>query len=143
VTTVRPPRSRSRRDGRASTHRLRTAASTICAASAGVHAALVPHHLDESIPLGAAFIGSAVALALAAVMVRTPRHDRWGPAVAATVLAVTATAYVLSRTVGLPLLIDTREAVDPLGVLTSVAEVVGVWACFPLLNRKDSPWTRT
>ena len=143
MTPVTPPRLPSRWDGRTSTHPLRVAASTICAASAGVHAALVPHHLDESVRLGVAFIGSAVALVLVALVVRSPRHDRWGPTLAATVLAVTATAYVLSRTVGLPLLIDTPEAVDPLGVLTSAAEVVGVWACFPLLNRKDSPWTQT
>lgn len=122
---------------------MRVAVSSICAASAGVHAALVPHHLDESIPLGVAFIGSAVALVLAAVVVRSSRHGRWGPILAATVLAVTATAYVLSRTVGLPLLIDTPEAVDPLGVLTSAAEAVGVRAWLPLLNRKDSPWTQT
>jgi hypothetical protein len=122
---------------------LRIAVPTICAASAGVHAALVPEHLDESIPLGVAFIVSAVALVLVALVVRSPRHDVWGPILAATVLAMTATAYVLSRTVGLPLLIDTPEAVDPLGVLTAAAEVVGVWACFPLLNRKDSPWPRT
>jgi hypothetical protein len=124
-------------------HPLRIAASTICAASAGVHAALVPHHLDESVGSGVAFLGSAVALVMVALVVRSPRHDRWGPSLAATVLAVTATAYVLSRTVGLPLLIDTSEAVDPLGLLTSAAEVVGVWACLPLVNRKDSPWTQT
>jgi hypothetical protein len=122
---------------------LRIAASTICAASAGVHAALVPHHLHESVGLGVAFLCSAVALVVAAVVVPNPRHDRWGPSLTATVLAVTATGYVLSRTVGLPLLIDTPEAVDPLGVLTSAAEVAGVWACLPLLNRKDSPWTDT
>lgn len=138
MTTVTSPKLPSRWDGPTKMHTPRIAVSTICAASAGVHAALVPHHLDESIPLGVAFIGSAVALVLVALVVRSPRHDRWGPT-----LGATAAAYVLSRTVGLPLLIDTPEPVAPLGVLTAAAEAVGVWACLPLLNRKDSPWTRT
>jgi peptidoglycan/LPS O-acetylase OafA/YrhL len=115
----------------------RDVVSVLCAASAGVHAALVPHHLHESVRLGSAFLCSAIALALVAVVVRPPRRARWPPATAAAVLAATALAYMLSRTVGLPGLLDTPETIDPLGVVTTAAEAVGVWACLPLLYRKD------
>jgi hypothetical protein len=136
MSAVTPP-SLAGRGEQAATLSRRVAVSTVCAGSAGVHAALVPHHLDESVVLGVAFIGSAIALALAAVATRDPRRDPWGPALAATVLAMTALAYLLSRTVGLPLLIDTPEAVDPLGVTTSAVEVLGALACLPFLDRKD------
>ena len=116
---------------------LRYPVALVAAGSAGVHAALVPEHLHESTALGIAFAGSAVALALVAVATRTPRQDSWAPAAAAVVLLATAAAYLLSRTTGLPGLITDPEEVDPLGVVTSSAEVVAAAAAV-LLSRRDS-----
>ena len=67
----------------------------------GVHAALVPEHLLESRPLGLAFAVDALLLALAALVVRDPRHDSWAPATAALLLGATA--------VGLPALPQRRD----------------------------------
>jgi hypothetical protein len=116
---------------------LRYLVALVAAGSAGVHAALVPEHLHESTALGGAFAVSTVALALVAVLTRSPRHDRWAPAAAAAVLLATAAAYLLSRTTGLPGLITDPEEVDLLGVVTSSAEVVAAAAAV-FLSRRDS-----
>ena len=117
---------------------LRYAVALACAVSAGVHAALVPDHWAEGGPaLGGAFAVYAIASAAFAMAVRRPEHDGWAPAAAAAVLALTVLAYGLSRTAGLPLLISEPEALDPLGVLTSAAEVLGVLSGLLLTTRKD------
>ena len=112
--------------------------SGVCAASAGVHAALVPEHVLESRPLGIAFAVDALLLALAALVVRDPRHDRWAPATAIWLLAATAGAYLLSRNTGIPGLDPHPEALDPLGFVVSTAEVVAVLAAVRLITRKES-----
>jgi len=109
------------------------------AASAGVHAALTPDHLRESAGLGIAFAVSAGVLAAAALVVRDPRFGSWAPVTAGCVLAVTATAYVASRTVGIPWLIPHREPLDVLGVVTTAAELVAVLAAVLLIPRKVRP----
>jgi hypothetical protein len=114
---------------------LRYLVALVAAGSAGVHAALVPEHLHESTALGVAFAVSAAALALVAVATRAPRHDTRAPAAAAVVLLATATAYLLSRTTGLPGLITDPEEVDLLGVVTSSAEVVAAAAAVWLSGR--------
>lgn len=97
-----------------------------CAASAGVHAALIGPHLAEGgLPLGGAFAVAALLLAAAALAVRQPRHDAWAPLAAAGVLALTAAAYLLSRTAGIPLLIPAAEHFDVLGAVTTAAELAG------------------
>lgn len=117
---------------------LRYLAAAVCAASAGVHAALVPEHVHEGgIRLGGAFAVSAVLLAAASLVVRRPRRDPWALRAAVAVLLGVALAYLLSRTTGIPLLITTPEDTDPLGAVTSAAEVVGALACTVLIARKD------
>ena len=99
-----------------------------CAASAGVHAGLVPSHLAENVWLGIAFMGAVgLLLALTVSLARTgePRR-RAGPA--AVLLAVLVVAYSLSRTVGLTPLEEHVEPVDALGVLTQAAQVAGLIA---------------
>jgi drug/metabolite transporter (DMT)-like permease len=114
-------------------------AAAICAASAGIHAALVPEHLHEGGPLlGGAFALSAGLLAVAALAVRHPRRDSWAPRATIVVLVGTAVAYALSRTTGIPPLITTPEAADRLGEVTSAFEVAGAIACFALITRKDA-----
>ncbi|MDR2987078.1 MAG: hypothetical protein LBV34_19795 [Nocardiopsaceae bacterium] len=117
---------------------LRYFVTTVCAASAGVHAALIGPHLEEGLPIGAGFAVATVALALTAVAVRQPRHDPWAPAVATAALCLIAIGYVLSRSTGLPLLIGHAEELDPLGIATTTAEIVGAAASAALtLPRKD------
>lgn len=93
----------------------------VCAASAGVHAALVPAHFEERPALGWAFVLSVVLLAAAAVRLAT--ESPAPPWVGAALWAVAA-GYLLSRTTGLPGLVPEPEPVDVLGGLTTLAEVV-------------------
>ncbi|HET8559422.1 MAG TPA: hypothetical protein VFL69_02795 [Marmoricola sp.] len=103
-----------------------------CAASAGVHAALVPEHLREGGPvLGGAFALAALLLAVSAL---AAARGRTAPAV--TVLAGTALAWLLSRTTGIPLLLD-REPPDALGMATTVVEVVAAAAAVALPHHRE------
>jgi hypothetical protein len=53
-------------------------------------------------------------------------------------LSAIAVAYLLSRTAGLPGLIADPESVDPIGLVTSVGELLGAFAGIVLyLNRKE------
>src|SRR3954468_19919192 len=65
----------------------RTVVVTACAASAGVHAGLVPSHLAESRALGIAFAISTVALLWAAASVAGADEPRVPCALAAVMLA--------------------------------------------------------
>jgi hypothetical protein len=115
----------------------RATAVLVCASSAGVHLALVPEHLRESAPLGAAFLLDGLLLAVAAVLLADP--GRWartaGPA--ALLLGATAIAYVLSRTSGIPWLAPLPEPLDGLGAVTTVCELVGADACLLLTLRRE------
>jgi drug/metabolite transporter (DMT)-like permease len=85
----------------------------VCAASAGVHAALVPEHLRESRALGLAFALSAGFLALAALVLRQPHHDSWAPRTAGILLGLAALTYAMSRTTGIPRLIPHLNTSTP------------------------------
>jgi hypothetical protein len=115
---------------RGRTGRVRVGVSLVCAASAGVHAALVPEHVAEGPLIGAAFGVSAVALGAGAVAVRRPGGRTRAVAV---LLAGVALCYLLSRTTGIPVLVPEPEHLEPLGVLTTAAEVLAALAaCLPL-----------
>lgn len=117
---------------------LRYLLTAVCAGSAGVHAALIQPHFAESGLLGSAFTLAAVALAVAAFVVREPRHDKWAIPVATVTLGVIAVSYLLSRSSGIPVLIVQPEHVDPLGTVTTVAEVAGaLCGAVLLMSRKD------
>lgn len=109
----------------------------ICAASAGVHVALVPGHLGESLALGLAFTLSAGALAATSLVVRNPRHDSWAPITAGAVPCLTAMAYALSRSTGIPWLIPHAEHLDAIGLATFTAEVVAALTATLLITRKE------
>jgi peptidoglycan/LPS O-acetylase OafA/YrhL len=120
----------------------RDTVAIVCAASAGIHAALVPEHLREGgTRLGGSFLLAALALAGAAILINSPRYDRWAPVAAMTVLAAVAAAYLLSRTSGVPYLIPRTESPDPLGVLTTTTELGAALAAAALRtpSRKDQP----
>lgn len=105
-----------------------------CAASAGVHAGLVPSHLGENLWLGIAFAAS-VGLLLALIVSLWSTSDPRRPAAsAAAVLAALVVAYSLSRTVGLAPLEEDVEPVDAIGLLTQGVQVAGVIAAFHLCH---------
>ena len=114
---------------------LRYGLTAVCAGSAGVHAALIQPHLLESGLLGSAFTAAAIALALAALAVRQPRHDPWAIAAATATLCVIAVSYLLSRSTGIPVLIAAPEHVDPLGTVTTAAELAGAMCGAVLMSR--------
>jgi CHASE2 domain-containing sensor protein len=92
-----------------------------CAGSAGVHAVLVVPHARASTALAVAFALTTVALAGAAacqVLSPTPVATLAGSGL----LLAVATAYVLSRTTGLPVITHHTESFDPLGTVVSLAE---------------------
>jgi hypothetical protein len=103
-----------------------------CAASAGVHAGLVPEHLREEPRLGVAFIVAvALLLATGAVLVIRPAGRQVARA-AALLFAGLIAAYAVSRTTGIPLLAADREAVDTVGVITNLVEALGLAAALRL-----------
>jgi Kef-type K+ transport system membrane component KefB len=105
-----------------------------CAASAVVHAALVPSHLDENLWLGIA-LAASVALLLALVVSLARLGDpRRRAAPAAAVLAVLIVAYSLSRTVGLAPLEEHVEPVDAIGLLTQGVQAAGLVAALLLCH---------
>jgi hypothetical protein len=105
-----------------------------CAASAGVHAGLVPSHLAENLWLGVAFAASVgLLLALTVSLARTGDPRRLG-APAAAVLAALIVAYSLSRTVGLAPLEEHVEPVDAIGLLTQGVQAAGLIAALLLCH---------
>jgi drug/metabolite transporter (DMT)-like permease len=113
----------------------RNVVAACCAASAGVHAALVPEHLDENALLGTGFAAAAVLL-LASTLTFSGRRTVSPLAAPATALLLVALigAYALSRTVGLTFIGAALEPVDAIGVLTQVAQVVALAAAIALTN---------
>ena len=111
--------------------------AVVCAASAGVHGALVAPHAAESSRMAAAFALATVALAVAALEMALAPRPEVAAAVAALLLLV-AVAYVLSRTSGIPGLTEHPESFDPLGVGTSLLEVTAAVVAVRHLNRRRS-----
>ena len=105
-----------------------------CAASAGVHAGLVPAHLDENLWLGVAFAGSVGLLLALTVSLARIGGPRPRAAPAAAVLAALIVAYSLSRTVGLAPLEEHVEPVDAIGLLTQGVQAAGLVAALLLCH---------
>ena len=92
-----------------------------CAASAGVHGALVAPHASEA-DMACALVLVTTGLAIAAMGLALQPSTVTSAASAALLVAV-ATAYLLSRTTGIPRLTDHPEPFDALGVAVSTLEV--------------------
>lgn len=114
-----------------------------CAASAGIHAGLVPEHLREEPGLGVAFIVAAlVLLAIDAAVSFCPsaRPVAW---LAALLLGGLILAYIASRTTGIPLLAPDPEAADAIGVVAVCIELLGLlcalWIAQPIRRRRRRP----
>jgi drug/metabolite transporter (DMT)-like permease len=110
-----------------------------CAVSAGIHAALVPEHLEHGAPAGLGFAVSAVLLAgIGAALARRPSSRLFDAA--AVLLGGLIAAYALAATTAIPILHPHPEPVDGLGVATKAVEALGLLAA---LNLKGAlSWTR-
>jgi hypothetical protein len=97
-----------------------------CAISAGVHAALVPSHLQHEPRIGLAFLAAVgLLVAVGAAVARRPGRAR--PVQASALLfAGLITAYAAAITSGIPVLAPHAGAVDGVAVMTKLAELVGL-----------------
>jgi xanthine/uracil permease len=104
-----------------------------CAMSAGIHAALVPEHVEEGRPAGVAFAVSAVLLAAAAVaLTRSPSPALLGAT--AALLVGLILGYLAAVTTGVPVLHPEVEPVEGLALFTKAVELAGVGAAVALLD---------
>jgi hypothetical protein len=110
----------------------------VCAASAGIHAGLVPEHLREEPRLGVAFALAAVMLLGTGAAVARRPADRGIARAAALTLGALVAAYAASRTTGIPLIDPDPEAVDGIGIAAVALELGGV----VLALRLDQPLDR-
>jgi hypothetical protein len=115
---------------------LRWPAAALLAEIAAIHIVLVPAHLREAPYAGALFIAlSAASLALAAVIIVSDHPMGW---LAACGLAASAIfAYLVSRSVGLPMMSDdVGDWVNPLGVGALCAEAIAIALSLFVLMRR-------
>ena len=101
----------------------------LLSASAGIHAGLVPVHLDERPALGAGFALATVLLWAVIVALRRRPASPFPPAVAALVLAGLLAGYAATRI---------EEPVDVLGLVTKAIEAVGLVVAWRL-GRSAAP----
>jgi hypothetical protein len=101
-----------------------------CAASAGIHAALVPQHLAEGLGPGLGFL--AAALVLAGVVIALTERTAGAVIGATVVLGGLLAVYVPATTIGLPLLHPEPERVTVLALVTKAIEAVGLLAALDL-----------
>ena len=107
-----------------------------CGISAGIHAALAPHHFEEGTATGGGFVAAAVLLgALAALLTRFP-SSAVVAASAAAVFAGLIVSYVFATTTGVPVLQPEPEAVDGLAVGTKAIEAVGLLVAWRLASSR-------
>lgn len=105
-----------------------------CGISAGVHAALAPHHLAEATAAGAGFVAAAAGLAAAAVLVTMRPASVVALGGSAVLLAGLLASYVLATTSGIPVLQPRPEPFEALALATKAIEAVGLIAAFRLLH---------
>ena len=97
-----------------------------CAASAGIHAGLVPEHLREEPRLGVAFAVATVVLLSTAAWLTVRPSDGRVVAIAVLALGGLALAYVASRTTAIPWLDPEPEAWDWVGIVSVGVELLGL-----------------
>ena len=111
----------------------RDAVIVACAISAGIHAGLVPAHLEEGAAAAGGFAVSAVLLgALAVAITRSLRPILL--AGAGAVFAGLIAAYAVALTTGVPVLHPEPEPVEGLAVFTKAVELAGLLAAADLLR---------
>ena len=133
-TTTEPAPSR---DGDRALWRIAVVAT---AASGVVHAVAVPHHAEENLLFGVFFFLSACVQFLwctLALLAPTRSLLRWGTVVDVALIAL----WALTRTVGLPGLLEGPEAVGSWDVAAKLWEVVALLCSVALLHRTGSAVT--
>ena len=103
-----------------------------CAISAGIHAALVPEHLEEGRAAAGGFAVSAVllgALAIALTFGVTP----FLLLAAGALMTGLLVSYAFAITTGVPILHPDVEQVEVLALFTKAVEVAGLIAAADLL----------
>ena len=104
----------------------------VLAASAGIHAALVPEHATESTAAGTLFALSALALTAAAIAVERSEGTT-AVTLAALLLGSLIAAYAATR-VAVLWPFEHAEPIDALGALTKLLEAAGLVLAFGLLH---------
>lgn len=105
------------------------------AVSAGIHAGLVPVHLEEMPLLGISFIMAVAALVgVGAAVALRPRAQ-----LPASLFGAFILAYTASRTTGLPVLEPDPEAVDAIGIVSVAVQFVGALAALWLTSEAARP----
>jgi hypothetical protein len=100
--------------------------------SAGIHAALVPEHLQELPPLGYAFIAAAaIGGVLAWALVSFP-DDRRISLLAGLFCLGEIAAWALFVSVPVPGFSGTPEGIETIALVSKAAEFAGVALAFPL-----------
>jgi len=108
-----------------------------CAISAGIHAALVPEHLEEGRAAAGGFAVSAVLLGMLAIAL-TFRVTPFLLLAAGALMAGLLVSYALAITTGVPILHPDVEPVEGLALFTKAVEIAGLVAAADLLL-KDLP----
>jgi len=103
-----------------------------CAISAGIHAALVPEHLEEGRAAARGFVVSALLLAALAVAL-TYRLTPFLLLAAGALITGLIVSYALAITTGIPVLHPEIESVEGLALFTKAVEVAGLVAVADLL----------
>ena len=103
-----------------------------CAISAGIHAALVPEHLEEGRAAAGGFAVSAVLLAALAIAL-TIRLTPSLLLAAGALMTGLLVSYALAITTGVPVLHPDVEAVEGLALFTKAVEIAGLIAAADLL----------
>ena len=107
-----------------------------CAVSAGIHAALVPDHLEEGTGAGLGFLAAALGLAVLAVALTRRPHSTAALGAAGALLTGLLVSYVLAITSGVPVLHPEPEPIDGLALFTKGVELAGLLAATHLFLRK-------
>jgi hypothetical protein len=102
--------------------------------SAGIHAALVPEHLEELPPLGYAFIVATVIGGVLAWGLVSRPHDRRLPVLAALFCLAQIGAWVLFVTLRVPGFAGTPESVETIALVSKAVEALGVLLALPLIT---------
>lgn len=103
---------------------------------AAIHLVLVPHELEEKLYVGVLFIIGGLALCLSAVglAISTTRKPAW--ALGGLISVGMFLGFVLSRTVGLPGLLEGEW--PPVGILSLVLEAVFVALAIGAISQQRS-----
>ena len=110
-----------------------------CGVSAGIHGALVPEHLGESVAAGCGFIAATVLLAALVGGLTFLSDPRPAAAAAAFTLAGLLASYALVIWHGLPVLHPETEPVDALALATKAIEAAGLVLAASLVDLRRRP----